>query len=140
MVPDLDALTARAEEAKADLARFEVSPIYQRALAFETLSKVEALERHPELDGAYKHMIEVKQSLTADMSTSEKEKTFMQGRSDVLEQLHRGEIPKGNVSVDESRRVIEAAAEFRGLSARDVRELQRDYKGEVVAQSSHHVL
>jgi hypothetical protein len=49
-------------------------------------------------------------------------------------------VPQGNVTLDESRRVIDAAAAHRGLMVRDPDELKRDVKGEVVAESSQHAL
>ena len=56
------------------------------------------------------------------------------------EQLHRGELPQGAVTRDESRQVLAMAAAHRGLIVRDGDSFDRGIKGEVVAGSSHHVL
>lgn len=137
---DLDELGAKLHAARADLARFEQSPTYQRAQAFDQLSKREALERHPELDGAYKTLHEVKQSWKAEMSQSDREMSYFAARAEMSEQLHRGQVPQANVTLDESRRVMDAAASHRGLIVRDADTLKQDFKGEVVATSSHHAL
>lgn len=50
------------------------------------------------------------------------------------------QVPQGNAALNESRRVIDAAAGHRGLMVRNPDELKRDVRGEVVATSSHHVL
>jgi hypothetical protein len=54
--------------------------------------------------------------------------------------LHSGRIPTGNVSLEESRRAIDSAANFKGVVVRDVGEVKNEFKGEVVATSSHHAL
>lgn len=139
-LPDRDELAAKLDAARADLARFEQSATYLRAQAFDQLTKREALARHPELDGAYKQLHEIKQSWTPQTSQHDRETSYFAARAQLSEQLHRGEIPKGNVTLDESRRVIDMAASHRGLVVRDAQELKQDVKGEVVATSSHHAL
>jgi hypothetical protein len=47
VLADRDELAAKLEAARNDLARFEQTPAYQRAQAFDQLTKREALERHP---------------------------------------------------------------------------------------------
>lgn len=137
---DRDELAAKLDAARHDLARFEQSTTYQRAQAFDQLTKREALERHPELDGAYKQLHDIKQSWTPQTSQDQRETSYFTARAELSEQLHRGHIPQGNVTLDESRRVIDMAANYRGLMVRDAQELKQDVKGEVVATSSHHAL
>ena len=140
VIADRDELGSKLDAARADLDRFEQSNTYQRAVAFDQLTKREALERHPELDGAYKQLHELKQSWTAQVSQDQREGSYFTARAELSEQLHRGQVPQGNVTLDESRRVIDAAAAHRGLMVRDADELKRDVKGEVVAESSQHTL
>jgi predicted kinase len=140
MMPDRDELAAKLEAARSDLARFEQSPEFQRAQAFDQLTKREALERHPELDGAYKQLHDIKQGWTSQASQDQRETSYFNARAELSEQLHRGRVPEGSVTLDESRRVIDMAATHRGLVVREARELKQDVKGEVVATSSHHAL
>ncbi|WP_316886055.1 zeta toxin family protein [Ralstonia flatus] len=140
VLADRDELVAKLDAARNDLARFEQSATYQRAQAFDQLTKREALERHPELDGAYKQLHDIKQSWTPQTSQDQRETSYFTARAELSEQLHRGHIPQGNVTLDESRRVIDMAANHRGLMVRDAQELKQDVKGEVVATSSHHAL
>jgi hypothetical protein len=127
--------------ARNDLSRFEQTPAYQRAEAFDHLSQREALAKHPELDGAYARLREVRQQLRADMSQDERERLYFNARATISEELHRGGIPAGSVTRVESEKVIGMAAAERGIkSVRDAAELQRDVRGEVVAASSQHVL
>lgn len=139
-VPDREQLAARLDAARADLTHFEQSPTYQRAQAFDQLPKREALERHPELDGAYKQLQDVKQGWTTQTGQDQREASMSTARAELSHQLHRGEVPQGNVSLDESRRVIDMAANHRGLMVRDAGDLKQDFRGEVVATSSQHVL
>ena len=140
VLADRDELAAKLEAARNDLARFEQTPAYQRAQAFDQLTKREALERHPELDGAYKQLHDIKQSWTPQTSQDQRETSYFNARAELSEQLHRGRVPEGSVTVDESRRVIDMAASHRGLVVRDAQELKQDVKGEVVATSSRHAL
>lgn len=140
VLADRDELAAKLEAARNDLAHFEQTPAYQRAQAFDQLTKREALERHPELDGAYKQLHDIKQSWTPQTSQDQRETSYFNARAELSEQLHRGRVPEGSVTVDESRRVIDMAASHRGLVVRDAQELKQDVKGEVVATSSHHAL
>ena len=134
------AIEGKLENARQDLARIEQTPAYQRADAFDRLPKGEALARHPELDGAYAQLRDLRQQ-TAGASQDHREQAYFQLRAELSEQLHRGEIPKGSVTTAESERVIEMAAVERGVrSIRDQSDLQRDVRGEVVAESSQHVL
>lgn len=133
-------IASKLEAAKADLSKFEQSATYQRAKAFDSLSKRDALARHPELDGAYKQLVEVRQSFTEKTPQHLRETSYFNVRAELANQLHKGDIPKGDVTQDESRRTIEHAANHRGLVVRDAAELKQDFKGEVVANSSHHSL
>lgn len=111
-----------------------------RADAFEQLSQAEALGKHPELDGAYAKLREVRESL-ADRPVGERDAAYGEAKNEIASDLRRGEIPEGTVTREESARVIDMAAEERGIkSVRDGDELQRDVKGEVVAVSSQHAL
>lgn len=138
---DLELLTSKLEAARADLTRFEKSDTYQRALAFDTLPAKDALVRHPELDGAFKQLQELKQGLPSNASAEQRDTILATAHAELSEQIQRGQIPKGNVSLDESRQHIDAAADARGYAlVLDAGELKRDVQGEVVAMSSHHAL
>ena len=102
--------------------------VYQRAQAFDGRSAEAALARYPELDGAYKQLA----------GREGADRTALQAK--LSEQLHRGELPQGAVTRDESRQVVAMAAAHRGLIVRDGDSFDRGIKGEVVAGSSHHVL
>ena len=80
------------------------------------------------LDGAYKQLA----------GREGADRTALQAK--LSEQLHRGELPQGAVTRDESRQVVAMAAAHRGLIVRDGDSFDRGIKGEVVAGSSHHVL
>ncbi|MBP9893364.1 MAG: zeta toxin family protein [Planctomycetes bacterium] len=140
VLADREELAAKLDAARRDLSRFEQTTTYQRAQAFDQLNKHAALERHPELDGAYKQLIDIKQSLIPQTSQEQRDNSYFSARAQLSEQIHRGHIPEGNVTLDESRRVIDMAANHRGLMVRDSQELKQDVKGEVVATSSHHAL
>jgi hypothetical protein len=140
LLADREELAAKLDAARGDLARFEQSPAYQRAQAFDQLPKKEALERHPELDGAYKHLQEIKQSWGPQTTQNDRELSYFNARAELSGQLHQGHVPQGNVTLDESKRVTDLAANHRGLMVRDAGELKQDVKGEVVATSSHHAL
>jgi hypothetical protein len=56
------------------------------------------------------------------------------------EQLHPDELPQGKVTCEESRCVIDMAAQNLQLMVREAAELKRDFRGEVVASSTHHAL
>ena len=137
---DGHSVTERLVAARGDFARIEQSPAYQRAEAFHALSAKEAIQRHPELDGAYKQLHELKQGWAVTTSQHEREVAYFSKRGELLDQLHSGSIPTGNVSLEESRRAIDAAANFKGVVVRDPGELKSEFKGEVVATSSHHAL
>ena len=102
--------------------------VYQRAQAFDGRSAEAALARYPELDGAYKQLA----------GREGADRAALQAK--LSEQLHRGELPQGAVTRDESRQVLAMAAAHRGLIVRDGDSFDRGIKGEVVAGSSHHVL
>jgi hypothetical protein len=137
---DGHSVAERLVAARGDLAGVEQSPVYQRAEAFHTLSAKEAIQRHPELDGAYKQLHEIKQGWTVTTSQHEREVAYFSKRSELLDQLHSGKVPSGNVSLEESRRAIDSAASFKGVVVRDAGEVKNEFKGEVVATSSHHAL
>jgi UDP-N-acetylglucosamine kinase len=134
-------IETQLESARSKLSRVELTPVHQRAEAFDKLPMSEALAKHPELDGAYAQMREVRQQLRPEMSQDERERFYFNARAQISEELHRGEIPRGALSRSESEKVIDLAAAERGIkSVRDASELQRDVKGEVVAASSQHAL
>ncbi len=137
---DGNSVTEKLVAARSELIRIEQSPAYQRAEAFHALSAREAIQRHPELDGAYKQLHEIKQGWALSASQHEREVAYFSKRSELLDQLHSGRIPTGNVSLDESRRAIDSAASFKGVMVRDAGEVRNELKGEVVATSSHHAL
>lgn len=70
----------------------------------------------------------------------EKDRVVSDVRARLSESLRAGDIPKGDVTVRESRIVIEEAASNRQLSVREPKDVVGEVKGSVVAQSSHHVL
>ena len=80
------------------------------------------------LDGAYKQLA----------GREGADRTALQAK--LSEQLHRGEVPQGGVTKEESRQVMSMAAAQRELIVRDGDSFDRGIKGEVVAGSSHHVL
>lgn len=137
---DGHSVAERLVAARGELTRIEQSPAYQRAEAFHTLSAKEAIQRHPELDGAYKQLHELKQGWTVTTSQHEREVAYFTKRSELLDQMHSGKVPAGNVSLEESRRAIDSAANFKGVVVRDPGGLKSEFKGEVVATSSHHAL
>ena len=128
VVGDLPVLEARLERAQQAMRQFEQGEVYQRAQAFDGRSAEAALARYPELDGAYKQLA----------GREGADRTALQAK--LSEQLHRGELPQGAVTRDESRQVLAMAAAHRGLIVRDGDSFDRGIKGEVVAGSSHHVL
>lgn len=136
-----EVIEGKLNAARTDLTRIEQSTEFQRAEAFNHLPKGEALAKHPELDGAYAQLRDLRQQMSPGATQHEREQSYFAARSDLVSQLERGEVPKGSVTKEESARVIDIAAESRGIkSVRDSGELQRDVKGEVVAASSHHAL
>lgn len=102
----------------------------ERAIAFDRLPGREALAKHPELDGAYKALHEARQN-NQDVAAV---------RAEISRELHKGVVVPGNVSVEESKRVIEHAANHQGLMVRDADRLGGTYRGEIVAVSSHHAM
>ncbi len=139
-VPDRG-IEERLTAARGDVARFEQSPAFQRMEAFERLPKAEAMAKHPELDGAYAQLYALRQSMSASMSQDQRERTYFAARAEIAGQLERGEVPKGNVSLDQSKQVLELATKHRGIqTVRDADQLRGEVKGEVVAMSSRHGL
>jgi UDP-N-acetylglucosamine kinase len=139
-VPDA-AIEERLAGARADLARFERSPAYLRADAFDQLPMNAALAKHPELDGAFAHLREAMSRLRPETSQDEREYHYFSTRAALLERLERGDIPRGPVTLNESEQVIAMAGAERGIkSIRSHADLQRDATGEVAATSTHHVL
>lgn len=134
-------IESKLEGARAELTRMERLPEFRRAEAFNHLPKGEALAQHPELDGAYAQLRDLRQQMNPSVSQHDRERSYYAARSELVNQLERGEVPKGSVTKAESERVIDLAAASRGIkSIRDAGELQRDVKGEVVAASSQHAL
>lgn len=134
------AIDAKLESARGELQRIEQTPAYQRAEAFERMPKAEALAKNPELDGAYAQLRDLRQTM-GTASQDERERSYFAAKSELADKLYKGEIPTGSVTRQESERVIDMAAEARGIkSVRDLNDVQRDVKGEVVAASSQHAL
>jgi hypothetical protein len=131
---------ARLAVARSDLDKFEASTVYQRAQAFDRLPQNEALGNFPELDASFKQLQAVKRDWTPQTSQDLREREYFGAKAQLSDQLHRGDLPKAQVSLEESRSVIQMAAAARGLVVRDAQEIKQDFRGEVVAQSSHHVL
>lgn len=134
------AIEGKLASARSDLAQFEKSPAHQRAEAFDRLTQTDALAQHPELDASYKQLQQVKQAWTPATTQDERERGYFEAKAALSSQLRAGDVPQGSVSLQESRRVIDLAADHRGVMVRDAREVRQDFKGEVVAASSHHVL
>lgn len=126
--------------ARSDLAKFESSTVYQRAQAFDRLPQNEALASFPELDASFKQLEITKREWTPQTTQDQRERAYFGARVQLSDQLHRGDLPKAPVSLDESRQVIQMAAAARGLMVREAQEIKQDFRGEVVVQSSHHVL
>jgi hypothetical protein len=103
-----------------------------RARAFDTLERDQALALFPELDSAYRHLDERTAFSTVPQSEIE--------RADLSARLHRGDIPEADVTGEESRRAIGLAGERQNLILRDAADLERNYRGQVVAASMHHTL
>lgn len=137
--------TSREIQATRDARDVQIDPATAergnaRAEAFEQLPQTEALAKHPELDGAYAQLREVRETL-ADKPVPERDAAYAEAKAEISNELRRGEIPEGPVTHAESERVIDLAAAERGIrSVRDGDDLARDVKGEVVATSSQHAL
>lgn len=112
---------------------YEITTV-ERAVAFDRVvnkeTQREALAKHPELDAAFKRLYEAQRS-GGDIE---------QARAEVSRELYGGRLVTGGVTKDESARVIEHAAAYRGLIVRDADRLGGTYQGEVVAVSSHHAM
>jgi len=108
---------------------YEITSV-ERAVAFDTLSQREALAKHPELDAAYKVLYEAQRN-HGDVDGL---------RADISRQLHEGKPVTADVTIEESRKVIDHAAAYRGLMVRSADRLGGQFSGEVVAVSSHHAL
>ncbi|RQT22099.1 zeta toxin family protein [Burkholderia contaminans] len=104
----------------------------ERGRAFDTLGRDQALALFPELDAAYQHL-ETRTSIST-VPHSEIE------RANLSEQIHRGQLPEGDVPNDVSRRAIGLAGDHHNLILRDAQQLERHYRGEVLANSTHHSL
>ncbi|RXV64150.1 toxin [Burkholderia stabilis] len=104
----------------------------ERGRAFDTLGRDQALALFPELDAAYHHL-DTRTSISA-VPQSEIE------RANLSEQIHRGQLPEGDVPDDVSRRAIGLAGDHHNLILRDAQQLGRNYRGEVLANSTHHSL
>jgi len=125
---EVDVDTARAPRRRTvDHARDA-----ERGRAFDTLGRDQALALFPELDAAYHHL-ETRTSIST-VPHSELE------RANLSEQIHRGQLPEGAVPDDVSRRAIGLAGDHHNLILRDAQQLERHYRGEVLANSTHHSL
>lgn len=129
----------KIDAARKELAQFEQSPTYARAKAFDDGPSVATLARHPELDGAYKQLADLRKSFSPETPEGERDRQYSAAVASLSEQLHRGEIPKGDVGPEDSRRVINSAARERNLVVREP-EPDRVVQGEVLARSSQHTL
>jgi len=127
------------KEAAKQSARGNLEPIRQvfyeitsveRAVAFDKLPQRDALAKHPELDRAFKALYEAQRS----------NKDVEGLRSEISRELHAGKPISANVTLEESRRVIDHAAAYRGLMVRSADELGGRFSGEVVSVSSHHAM
>ena len=112
---------------------YEISRV-ERAVAFDAIvdrsGQTKALAAHPELDGA------IKQLILTERAGGNVEKM----RAELSRELNDGKIVAGNVTVEESRRVMDMAAKHRGLIVRDIERLGGQFDGKVVAVSSHHAM
>ena len=111
-------------------AVFEEISTPKRAIAFDKLSQPAALALNPELDGAFKLVIDARLN-GKDVEAVKRE---------VSKQLHMGKIVDGGVTNDESAKVIAFSAKQQGLTTHTPGSLGTKYTGYIVAQSSHHVL
>ncbi len=130
---------AKAEAARQDLSEFERSLAYARAKAFDAGPSAQRLAQHPELDGAYKQLADLRDHWSHETPFAERDRQYSAAVASLSEQLHRGEVPKGDVGPEDSRRVINAAARERNLVVREP-EPDRIVQGEVLARSSQHTL
>lgn len=112
----------------------------QRAYAFDNLKKRDAMQKYPELDGAYHQLHELKEGWPSHFSEEKCRESYLALKKALSDQLHQGHIPQGNVTREESRSVIEHAARGHGLMMRDMDDMRRDYHGQIIAVSSHHAL
>ncbi|MET3631963.1 zeta toxin family protein [Burkholderia sp. 572] len=104
----------------------------ERGRAFDTLGRDQALALFPELDAAYHHL-ETRTAISMVPHTEIE-------RANLCEQIHRGQLPEGDVPDDVSRRAIGLAGDRHNLILRDAQQLERHYRGEVLANSTHHSL
>jgi hypothetical protein len=101
-----------------------------RASAFERLPMMDALAQHPELDGAYKQLAQAGNRAEDVAATREM----------LIRELRQGNLPRADVTREESLQVIEHAAAHRNLMVTDASHLDSHISGEVVANTSHHTL
>ncbi|MGS1047360.1 zeta toxin family protein [Burkholderia glumae] len=104
----------------------------ERGEAFDTLGRDQALARFPELDAAY-HQLAERTALSTEPSAE-------LARADLSAQIRRGDLPRDVVPDELSRHAIGLAGARENLILRDAGELERPYRGEVIAQSSNHAL
>jgi hypothetical protein len=110
-----------------------------RQQAFDNLPQLQALSKHPELDGAYKHLSNLQHD-SMGLPQGERNRLFNEEKQRLSADIGRGSIPKSDVSITESKQVIDRAINERGLIVRDGRELNGVQQGTVVAESSRHIL
>lgn len=104
----------------------------ERGRAFDTLGRDQALALFPELDAAYHHL-DTRASLTIVPHVEIE-------RANLSAQIHRGQLPEADVPEDVSRHAIGLAGEHHNLIVRDAQQLERHYRGEVLANSTHYSL
>lgn len=126
--------TAAKESARGNLepmrAVFKEISTPQRAVAFDKLDWSTAMAKHPELDGAIKTLYEARKA----------GKNIDAARESISKELHLGRVVAGGVTPAQSLKVINHAAEARGLEVQAPGSLGSKHAGVVVASSSHHVL
>jgi len=105
--------------------------VVERALAFDRMKPLHALEQHPELDGALKLMVE----------GNNKDLGALQVRKELSQTLHEGFIVgRGAVTREESALAIDHSAKFRGLLVRDAGDVGGQQGGQIIGVSSHHAM
>jgi len=121
--------SARANTAPMRDVLYEITSV-DRAVAFDKLEPTEALARHPELDGAYKALMNATEAGLEEAPV----------RTKILRELQASRIVSSDVTLEESRLVIGHAAAYRGLLVRNPAEVGGTVRGDIVAISSHHAL
>ena len=109
---------------------FHIITTVIRAVAFEKLPCRKALAQHPELDGAYKMLI--------DAQRVGQHTAFL--HAEILKELKTGCLVGDGVSIEESHHIIQYSGTYLGLKVIDADHLHQAYRGNVIAISSFHIL